>query len=133
MKRQKLKWRFQNIVFLSSVCLAVFGQASAEDTKNTEDIALSARSLPKTPSQSPAPPGIKGSLKDFRLPEAERFWEVHGVERSAAHKRAIGRLSEHLVGTSREKTAAFKYCDARKKDAASDPRSILTPDGLSCL
>jgi len=133
MKRPKTKWRFQNIVVFSFVCVAVFEQASAEDTTKIEDITLSARSLPKTPSNPPAPPGIKGSLKDFRMPEAERFWEVHGVERSAAHKKAIDRLSAHLVGTSREKTAAFKYCDARKKDAASDPRFVLTPDGIGCL
>lgn len=46
-------------------------------------------------------------------------------------KRAVDRLSEHLIGTSREKTAAFKYCEQRKSSVSSG--QTLTPDGISCL
>jgi soluble lytic murein transglycosylase-like protein len=98
-----------------------------------DDFGLAARRLSKAPGSPPALPSIKGTLKDFRLPDEERFWEVHGLKKNPALQQAVHRLSEHLIGTSREKTNAFKYCEARKAEVARDPRFILTHEGISCL
>ncbi|MBM3381814.1 MAG: lytic transglycosylase domain-containing protein [Betaproteobacteria bacterium] len=97
------------------------------------DFGLAARALPKAPGSPPALPSIKGTLKDFKLPNEDRFWEVHGLSNNSELKKAVHRLRQHLVGTAREKSEAFRYCDARKRDVARDPRFILTDEGISCL
>ncbi|NBW83221.1 hypothetical protein EBR21_15845, partial [bacterium] len=95
-------------------------------------VKLAARA-PQLTAGSPPLPGLKGSFSDFRMPDEARFWEIHGVKVTPELKRAVQRLSEHLVGTAREKTAAFKYCEARKDTAGKLDRLILTPEGISCL
>jgi|GEM_PF-727925 len=96
-------------------------------------VEMAARPLSILPSAPPPVPSLKGSFRDFQLPNESRFWELHGLEMNSALKRAIARLGEHISGTSREKTSAFQFCDARRLTSARDPRLILTPDGISCL
>lgn len=140
MERQKTKWRFQNIAVLCT--LLTFGggwpqvvRAELSDRTvepSAGDVALSARA-PVAPGSSAPIPGIKGSFTDFKMPDESRFWELHGLKVTPELKRGVQRLSEHLIGTSREKTAAFKYCQARKDTAAKQNHLILTPDGIGCL
>ncbi|MEN9826756.1 MAG: hypothetical protein RI953_2501 [Pseudomonadota bacterium] len=141
MERQKTKWRFQNIAALGTLASIVAvcpGVTQADLVERTSDgderpaVKLAARA-PHLTAGAPPLPGLKGSFSDFRMPDEARFWEIHGVKSTPELKRAVQRLSEHLVGTSREKTAAFKYCEARKDTAAKLDRLILTPDGISCL
>lgn len=141
MERQKTKWRFQNIATLgslASVLVVCPGVTQADLVDRSQDnpeqplVRLAARA-PHLSAGAPPLPGLKGSFSDFRMPDEERFWEIHGVKTSPELKRAVQRLSEHLVGTSREKTAAFKYCEARKETAGKLDKFILTPEGISCL
>lgn len=141
MERQKTKWRFQNIaipfwagVFSLLVCAPSQAELSPETAEKSvpADVSLSART--KVPvSGGPAIPSLTGSLNDFKLPAEERFWELHGMKMTPELARGIQMLSGHLVGTAREKTAAFKYCEQRKSGAASQPKQILTAEGISCL
>ena len=143
MRRQTRRWCFLNKLLVGASCLTIgqafayeiiFPEASAP-VKDEEDseLTLKARTLPQVASRPPAPPTIKGNLKDFTLPDEARFWEIHGVPNTPALKRAVERLSEHLIGSSREKTAAFRYCEARAADTSKEQKYILTPEGISCL
>ncbi|MEN9810328.1 MAG: hypothetical protein RLZZ488_1895 [Pseudomonadota bacterium] len=141
MERQKTKWRFQNIALLgitAGVCGAWPELLRAElvdrpvEPEDTPALSLSARSASGL-SGGPTPPGLKGSFDDFKMPSEERFWELHGVKLTPELQRGVQRLSEHLIGTSREKTAAYKYCEQRKETAAKQPRLIMTADGIGCL
>lgn len=141
MERQKTKWRFQNIALLCwggllSTLVSVPSQAElvppSPENSQSADVSLAARS--KVPVVGgPAIPSLTGSLNDFRLPDEERFWELHGLRMTPELSRGVHRLSAHLVGTSREKATTFKYCEQRKSTAAFLPSQIITPDGISCL
>ncbi len=142
MERQKTKWRFQNIaiLFMGTVLSVPLGGSSSQselppvqavpDPEAEPAVSLSARPSPVVKG-APALPSLTGSLNDFKLPDEARFWELHGMRMTPELKRAVDRLSEHLIGTSREKTAAFKYCEQRKSSLSSG--QTLTPDGISCL
>lgn len=188
MKRQKVKWRSQNIAILS-LALTVLGsgwaaatpapsaslpavvpssdlldggrRASEQSLKMNlledrsepasfsvnkprsegapasvppvDGVSLSARAFSAGASGADSVPELKGSFKDFILPAADRFWEIHGLKQTPELKRAVRRLSEHLIGTSREKSAAYRFCDSRRSVLKRDASGGLTPDGVSCL
>jgi len=119
MKRQKVKWRFQNIVSIAILCFVLrHGYASGPD-----------------PSEAKARlPVIKGTLKDFTMPKEPRFWELHGLTYDASLRNAIDRLSQHLVGNSKERTSVFRFCEARSqagRNHSADER--ITAERVSCL
>jgi hypothetical protein len=120
MKRQKVKWRFQNIVSVAVLCL-VLKQAYA--------------TLPSTTaSPDPTLPVIKGTLKDFTMPQEARFWELHGLKYDATLRKAIERLSQHLVGNSKERSSVFRFCEARSKAARpATAEQELSAERISCL
>ncbi|MEY4064484.1 MAG: hypothetical protein RIR26_692 [Pseudomonadota bacterium] len=98
-----------------------------------EGVGLNARTLRGTTSGPDAIPELRGSFKDFALPSSDRWWELHGLKQSPELKRAVRRLSEHLVGTTREKSSAYRYCESRRATLNRGPQGVVTPDGIGCL
>lgn len=149
MKRQKVKWRFQNIVALTLTCLFMKQVNGASETPSDSpsgreaqvegltadaaEVSLSARrsDLPASkPSQLPV---IQGTLKDFTMPSETRFWELHGLRFNAELRQAVEQLSQHLVGNAKEKARVFRFCEARSKTASARKQTGLTPDRVACL
>jgi len=119
MKRQKVKWRFQNIVSTAVLCFVLrHGYASGPDSAAAE-----ARL-----------PVIKGTLKDFTMPKEPRFWELHGLKYDDNLRNSVDRLSQHLVGNSKERSSVFRLCEARAQAGRNHlAGERLTPERVSCL
>lgn len=149
MKRQKVKWRFQNIVWLGLFCLCVKqSYATSEPTvvssaneaqglemnqSSAEALQMSAKVLSNPEAPSARLPVIKGTLKDFTMPTESRFWEVHGVRFNGELRAAVDRLSQHLVGNAKERAKVFHFCEARSKSASVQRENQLTPERVTCL
>lgn len=149
MKRQKVKWRFQNIIALTLSCLFIRQTGSASDVgsaqhgtgdarwtvvgPDTNEVALSARKAELSPAATAQLPVIQGTLKDFAMPTEARFWELHGLRLNSELRQAIEQLSQHLVGNAKEKARVFRFCEARSKTPSARNQTGLTPDRVACL
>jgi soluble lytic murein transglycosylase-like protein len=150
MERGKTKWRFEQRVAQLALCpllgLSVSSAGRAElldrvsSLGDPEESAFSfaARAAPPSTVSSANNrilplPVIQGQFLDFKLPDESRFWELHGVTLDHEMKRGVLRLTQHLIGTPREKASVYKFCAARKDTAGRQDHLLLTPDGIACL
>lgn len=150
MKRQKVKWRFQNIVSTALFCLVLkqaYAKPSTEPALQGESheradakqpfegapLQLSAKPNSGTGAPEDRLPVIQGTLRDFTMPRESRFWELHGLRFDATLRRSIERLSEHLVGNSKERSSVFQFCDSRSKTKKAETEQGLSSDRISCL